>query len=408
MALTVRTPEEDELAAWFGVNATAFGYDLPVERVERSMRLTTRERLLGAWEDGLCVGSAGTFVFEMSMPGEALPCAGVTWVGVLPTHRRRGVLTALMGAQLRQIREHGEPIAMLWASEAPIYGRFGYGLAVQQIESMTLERVYGRLRGHPEARGQCRLVSRTEALAAWPGVWDAVRTQRAGLHARSAAWWEEHVLPEKPREEAGASPPFLVSLEEGGQTIGYAAYRVKRADLPGGLPGSTLEVLELAAVDGGAEAALWEYVLGVDLVATVTAEQRPLDETLYHLLEDPRRLVRRMVDALFCRVMDPVRALEGRRYAAEGRVVLEVVDDFGGYAAGRFALECGPDGGRCVPTSAEPDLVLDAETLGALLPGQASALALWRAGRIAGDAAAVAQAERLFRWFPEPWAPEVW
>ncbi len=372
------------------------------------MRLAERERLLGAWEDGVCVGTAGAFAFEMSLPGGALPCAGVTWVGVLPTHRRRGVLTALMGAQLAQVREWGEPIAMLWASEAPIYGRFGYGLAVQQVESMTLERVYGRLRGHAGARGRCRLVTREEALATWPAVWDAVRRQRAGMHTRSAAWWEEHVLPEKPREAAGASPPFLVSLEEEGTTIGYVVYRVKRADLPGGLPGSTLEVQELAGVDGGAEAALWEYVLGVDLVATVTADQRPLDETLYHLLEDPRRLVRRMVDALFCRVMDPARALEGRRYAAEGRIVLDVVDDFGGYAAGRFALEAGPEGGRCRASGEAAELTLDAETLGALLPGQASALALWRAGRIEGDAAAVAKAERLFRWFPEPWAPEIW
>lgn len=407
MAFDVLIPEPGELEELFAVNSFSFGMPPSAERVELSLKLTDRERLLGAWADGRCVGSAGAFTFELSVPGASLPCGGVTWVGVAPTHRRRGVLTALMTAQLAQIRERGEAIAALWASEAPIYGRFGYGLAMQQYEEVRLARVHARLRSHPNARGRARLVDRAEALAAWPAAWEAARAQRAGLHSRSAAWWEIRVLPEQDRPEAGWSPAFLVSLEEGGETIGYVRYRVKRG-WRHGLAAGELEVLELVGVDGGAEAALWEYVLGVDLVATVTAEQRPLDETLYHLLEDPRRLVRRMVDALFCRVMDPVRALEGRRYAAEGRVVLEVVDDFGGYAAGRFALECGPDGGRCVPTSAEPDLVLDAETLGALLPGQASALALWRAGRIAGDAAAVAQAERLFRWFPEPWAPEVW
>lgn len=407
MTFEVRVPEQGELGAFFGVNSIAFGRQLNPERVEGGMRCAERERLLAAFEGGRCIGSAGAFRFELSVPGGSLPCAGVTWVGVLPTDRRRGVLTALMTEQLRRVREWGEPIAALWASEAPIYGRFGYGLATEHFDEVRLERVHGRLRGHPAARGKARLVTRDEALAAWPAVWDAVRGQRAGLHTRSAAWWEERGVPAQEREEAGWSKDFLVSLEEEGATIGYARYRV-RGEWEHGLPAGEVAVHELLGIDGGAEAALWEYVLGVDLVDRVTAHRRPLDDTLLHLLEDPRRAVRRPSDALFCRVLDPAAALEGRRYAGEGRLVLEAADDFGGYAAGRFALEAGPGGARCRVTGESADLELGAEELGSLLFGQVSALALWRAGRIGGSEAAARAADALFRWLPEPWAPEVW
>ncbi|WBL34982.1 sterol carrier protein domain-containing protein [Tepidiforma flava] len=229
-------------------------------------------------------------------------------------------------------------------------------------------------------------MTRHEALAAWPAVWDAVRGQRAGLHTRSAAWCvEERGVPAQEREEAGWSKDFLVSLEEDGATIGYARYRV-RGEWEHGLPAGEVAVHELPGIDGGAEAALWEYVLGVDLVDRVTAHRRPLDDTLLHLLEDPRRAVRRPSDALFCRVLDPAAALEGRRYAGEGRLVLEAADDFGGYAAGRFALEAGPAGARCRVTGESADLELGAEELGSLLFGQVSALdALAGDGRIVGQ-----------------------
>ena len=82
-----------------------------------------------AFEEGQIVGGAGAFPFELSVPGGSLPCAGVTAVGVHPTHRRRGVLRSMMDAQLRDVHERGEPIAALWASEETIYGRFGYGIA---------------------------------------------------------------------------------------------------------------------------------------------------------------------------------------------------------------------------------------------------------------------------------------
>jgi len=407
MRFEVRTPAAEEFEAFLAVNATAFGRQAEPGRWERALRLVEPGRQLGAWEDGACVGSAGVFTFEMSVPGGSLPCAGVTWVGVLPTHRRRGVLTALMTEQLRRIRERGEPLAALWASEAPIYGRFGYGLATEQWVSFEIERAHGAMRSHAGARGRPRLVSREEALATWPAVWEAARAQRAGLHSRTAAWWEEMALPAEESVAPDSSRSFFVSLEEDGATIGYVRYRVRR-EWAEGLPAGDVEVVELVGVDGGAEAALWEYVFGVDLVHRVKATMRPLDDALLHLLEDARRLARRPVDALWCRVMDTAAALEGRRYAVEGRVVVEVVDDFEGYAAGRFVLEGGPDGGRCRPSSESAEITLGAEELGALYFGQTSALSLWRAGRIEADEAAVRRLERLFRWSPEPWSPEIW
>lgn len=406
MDWTVRVPETGEVGALLDVNTVAFGKAVQHDRSERALQLTERERLLGAWEDGRWVGCAGSFPFEMSVPGGSLPSAGVTWVGVLPTHRRRGVLSALMARQLAGCRERGEPLAMLWASEAPIYGRFGYGIGVQVLEQVRIERVHGRLRRHPGARGRVRLVTREEALAAWPAAWEAVRAERAGLHRRSPAWWQLRAIPEA-GERGGDGAEFLASLEEAGATFGYVRYRV-RGDWRDGIRDGTLEVLELLGIDGGAEAALWEFVLGVDLVERVTARYRPLDEPLWHLLEDPRRLERRPVDALFVRVVDPAAAPEGRRYAADGRVVLEVRDDFGGHARGRFVLECSGGAARCRETTETAAAELDVAALGALYMGQASALTLWRAGLIATDRETVVKMDRLFRWSPEPWAPEEW
>src|SRR6185503_18593563 len=86
-------------------------------------------RALAAYDGDEPVALTGAYRFDLSIPGGELPCAGVTWVGVIPTHRRRGILRDLMRRELEDVHSWGEPIAALWASEAAIYGRFGYGHA---------------------------------------------------------------------------------------------------------------------------------------------------------------------------------------------------------------------------------------------------------------------------------------
>src|SRR5262245_9642979 len=99
------------------------------EQADRVARVLPVERVHAAWEGERAVGGASALPLLLTVPGGRLPAAGVTAVGVLPTHRRRGILRALMRAQLDDCRRRGEPVAYLWATEDTIYGRFGYGIA---------------------------------------------------------------------------------------------------------------------------------------------------------------------------------------------------------------------------------------------------------------------------------------
>ncbi len=342
----------------------------------------------------------------MTVPGARLPCAGVTWVSVRPTHRRQGILTAMMRAQLDHVRERGEPIAMLWASESSIYGRFGYGLAAEGIE-LRIDRNRTVLAHVTRAPGRVRFVAREDALAAWPSVYERARQDIPGMHSRGAAWWEHRIFREPEFPAPGFSSSFFVQYEEAGQVLGYVRYRIKESEADGSAT-STLAVRELMAATGAAYSALWQYVFGVDLIGTIKAEWRRVDEPLYHMLADPRRLVRRPTDTLFCRIVDPVAALSGRCYAAEGQCVIEVTDAFAPWVAGRYLLEGGPAGATCTPTTREPDITLSSTELGAVFLGGTRLAPLWRAGPVHGSPGAIARADAMFSWHTLPWAPEIW
>jgi GNAT superfamily N-acetyltransferase len=171
-----------------------FGPPPDEHRVRRFLGNIDLGRVHGAWIDGSIAGGAGAFSFDLSVPGGgSVPCAGVTLVGVYPTHRRRGVLTALMRAQLDDVRGRGEPIAALWSSEERIYGRFGYGIASLQAEiALPRDRAGFDLPAEPRTRP--RFVDTVEAAERFPPVWDAVRRERPGVFARTGEWWETRVL----------------------------------------------------------------------------------------------------------------------------------------------------------------------------------------------------------------------
>jgi predicted acetyltransferase len=397
-------PEEHR--AFVEARASAFGVTFRPEELERTERYADLSRTIAAWEGDQVVATAGAWTFSVSVPGGDLACAGVTWVSVRPTHRRQGILTSMMRHQLDDVRDRGEPIAMLWASEVPIYGRFGYGLAAEGME-LRIERTRTALLPGFEPAGRTRFVTRGQALADWPKVYEAARKQFPAMHSRSAAWWEHRLLREPESPPAGYSPSFFVQYEEGGQVLAYVRYRVKEQWTDGGAD-NQLSVVELMAVSDAAYAAIWRFVFDVDLVGTIHAEWRRTDEPLHHMLVDSRRLFRRPTDTVFCRIVDPIRALEGRRYAVEGRVVLEVTDAFCPWAAGRYLVEGGPDGATCTPTTLEPDVTLGARELGAVYFGHTRLTPLLRAGRLCGEEAAVRRADAMFGWPVAPWSPEIW
>lgn len=409
MDYPIRPITAEEAPAFFESNAIGFGHDpRPAESIASTLKYADLSRSISVWDESQVVGTAGTWSFDMSTPGGSVPCGGLTWVTVLPSHRRRGILTAMMRYQLDQVRDRGEPIAALWASESQIYGRFGYGMAAEGVELMSINRTRTELRHAPSFSGRTRYVDRATALTTFPAVWEAVRQQRPGMHNRTPGWWENRSL----RDPQWPPPPGFSSLlnvqyEEDGKVLGYLRYRVKEED-SNGWAASTLRINSLLATTDAAYSALWQHAFGVDLIETIEAEWRPVDEPLYHMLADSRRLLHRPQDTLWVRIVDVPRALEARRYAVAGELVIDITDSFCPWAAGRYLLAAGTGGVTCVPTTREPDLAMSINELGALYLGGTAAWPLARAGRITGSAEAVARADVMFAWNPKPWAPEVW
>jgi predicted acetyltransferase len=392
--------DQDEYGRAIGAIGQYFNPPPTEEFLERFARTLPHERMHAAFEDGAIVGGAGAFPFELSVPGGSLPCAGVTAVGVHPTHRRRGVLRTMMDAQLRDVHERGEPIAALWASEETIYGRFGYGIAAWAGE-LRVPHEWDAFAAPLEAAGTARFVTPEEAQKLFPPIYDAVRRDRPGMMSRSETWWEDRHL-RLPEEESSAPRRFVV-LELDGEPQAYAVYRT-HFGFDGGSASSRLAVREAFGATAQATAAIWRFVLDVDWMAAVEVSLVPPDHPLFLLLGAPRRMRYRMGDGLWVRLVDLPAALAGRTYGEGGPLVLEVRDAVCEWNDGRWRLE----GGACERTDADPDLVLDVGALGAAYLGATSFAQLREALRVEElQEGAVERADALFAWRPLPWCPEI-
>lgn len=401
MSLEYRSPTEDELADVVRTTFAAFGEEMTDDELERERRLMPLERVLAAWDDGKPVGTAASWPFELTVPGgAAVPAAGVTWCGVLPSHRRRGVLSGLMRRQLVDVDERGEPLAILWASEAPIYGRFGYGIAAPQL-SIDAERGAFALRDDPGPRGSVRLVDADEALELFPPVYERVRAGRPGLVSRSEDWWRHGLLADPEQWRDGAGPKFYALLELGREPAGYALYRIK-SKWEEGTPQGELRAMEVLATTPESAAELWRYLFGVDLVARVKVSRLDPAWSPFLMVVDPRRLHLSVAEGLWLRLVDLEAALRLRAFAQAEPVVLEVADDVLDSNGGCW--EVGPDPRR---TNAEPDVGLGIADLASAYLGAFSFEQLALAGRARElRPKGLARASALFATPLPPYCPE--
>lgn len=402
--VSMRPIAPDEFTAFAHAASRAFGEDINDEDDAHFRDGFEFERSLAVFDGPQIVGTAGAYSLAMTVPGGPQPVAGVTVVSVAPTHRRRRLLTALMTQQLHDLGDRGEPVATLWASESAIYGRFGYGLASRQA-TVTVRRGEGRFRGAPADDGQLRLTE-SDDRDTFAAVYDAAAATRPGFFARDDHWWRDLAYdPERHRD--GASPLVGVVHETRGSPDGYALYRTKWAS-EAGLPAGELRVAEMIAATPTAYAAVWRYLLDLDLMASVVARRRPVDDPLEHLLADPRRLRTQVSDGLWVRLVDVRRALAARTYSAPVDVVVEVRDPLLPRNDGCLRLSGDTDGATCQPTGDRPELSLDVVDLGAAYLGGTSLAALARAGRVvehrpgALDRAAIA-----FLGVTAPYCPQV-
>jgi predicted acetyltransferase len=392
--------DRDEFArAFYGIGQY-FGAPPAEDMIDRWMQYFELARMHAGFDGKEIVGGAGAFTFEMSVPGGSLPCAGVTVVGVYPTHRRRGVLRGMMDAQLADIHDRAEPIAALWASEETIYGRFGYGLAAWAGEAQ-IPRASSAFAQQLERRGSTRFVTPEDAKELFPPIWEELRRQRPGVFARTDAWWELRALRISPEE--ASNPKRFVILEVDGRPEAYAIYRThfKHED---GAFNSRTEVLEAIGTTAQATAEIWRFLLDIDWSQKTSAQFLPLDHPLFLLLATPRLMRLRVSDTLWIRLVDVGAALSGRAYANDGRIVFEVRDASCPWNEGRWKLE----GGEATRTDAPAELALDVDALGSAYLGAVSFAQLREAMRVEELAAgAIGHADALFEWRPLPWCPEI-
>lgn len=405
MNLEVRPIEDEEFADYTRTIMSAFGGHPTDEDLEFQRIGFERDRSLAAFDAGAVVGCAGAISFELTLPGgTSTPVAGVTAVGMRPTHRRRGLLTALMGRQLDDVAARGEALAVLLASESVIYGRFGYGQANTNAH-WELRTEGTRFRQRPSQAGRFRLVDKEEASKLVPALHDRIRLRHPGAVGSNEGWWERWFVDRKEWHDGASARFYVIHESAGGEPDGYLAYRVKEGDWRHGLADNTLQIASLEAVDDETAAALLEYAIEVDLVAKVTAWSRPVDEPLRWRLADPRRMsLTDAGDHLWARLVDIPAALAARRYGTDDRLVIEVVDAFRPANDGRYFIEGGPEGAACTRTEDEPDLAMGIEDLGALYLGGVQPTVLAKAGRVAErTSGALRRADALFLSSPAPW-----
>lgn len=404
MALDIRTCKPDEIGDFLQTVETAFSWQVREDDATRAGRIIDPERLFAARDDEVMVGGGGTYSFTLTVPGGELPAGGVTMVGVLPSHRRRGILTQIMALQLEDCRARGEPLAILLASESPIYQRFGYGLA-SQWASIDIERDRTAFKNDPGPVGRTRLVERDEALKLLPDVYDRVRVETPGMFTRSPEWWEWHRLFDHPEDRKDASRLYVAAWEHEGRAEAYALYR-SHPDWKDGMPAGWLDAIEVVAPTPLATREIWRYLFGIDLMARIRASGERADSPLLHMLVDSRRLRFRLSDCLWLRIIDLPAALKGRSYPVEGDIVFEVADSSWPSNEGRWRLSS-RDATTVERTDDPADLRLTIEELGAVYLGGATFSALARGGRVEEAVpGALVRADALFVTDRAPWCPE--
>lgn len=402
MSIQIRTIAADEREEWVRSSDRSFSEIPKDDQIASFLPVIETDRSFAAVDGARIVGTAAAITFRIVVPGgDRVPTAGVTMVGVNPTHRRRGINTRMMDAILEQAVERGEPLAALFASEGAIYGRFGYGLAsfLAEFEAESARMAF--VRGI-EVGGRIELLSKEDALPIITDVYD--RGLRPGGAERTDAQ-RDLVFSHLWHDEVDKPWFYAVHRDDAGRPDAYAVYTMKH-EWPRSVPSGKLEVKESIAATPEGNAAIWRYLFDIDLVATVEAWNRPADEPLLLLVREPRRLRLSVVDGLWVRLLDIPVALVSRRYARDGRLVVEVTDPFRPANDGRYELVVEDGVATCERTGAEPDLAGTVNALASVYLGGVSFRHLAEARQVEERRdGALGLADAMFSSTPGPWCP---
>jgi predicted acetyltransferase len=375
----------DEIAR---LDGAAFGFQYTDQEIADVQLIVDLDHFLVATEGARIVGITGDYPVTMTVPGgRGIDVPGVTWVSVRATHRRRGVLRAMMERQLRDYADRGDPLAILTASEGGIYARFGYGPA-STMRKTVVDRRLARLAEVVDT-GTVELATAALARTHAPEVHRRWREQVPGAISRSEAWWDFLFL-DRDFQRSGMSGLFFLLHPDG-----YVSYRIK-ADWADGHARHTCWIVDYFIATPQAHSAIWQVLLAMDLVGTIETNQVPIDDPLPFKLTDYRQVRTAAVnDGVWVRPIDVASSLSSRSYGVECEAVIDVVDEL--FGEGRYLLHAGPDGATCTRTDRPADVRISVAALGSAYLGGNRLLTLAAAGRVeAADAALLSRLDRAF------------
>ena len=395
-------PESTE--EFFAAILHGFHDEYVADRWEPHRKVFEPDRSFGFQVDGRWVSTCGAYTRTLTVPGGSVPAAAVTVVTVQPSYRRRGLLTEMMKHQLHDVHQRGEPVALLWASESAIYGRFGYGQASPQVRLTGKTKTTAFRSDVDLGAGSVGEVERDQAIPVIKRLHQSLLPQRVGALNRTDEWWTVRWHDPEAWRHGASAYRFALHYDRRGRPDGYVAFRVKN---DWSESGAEVIVEELDAAGAEASAGLWRFVLDLDLVRSFSRQGAPLDESVRYLVSDLRSVKAEEQDGTYARLVDVPRALEARRYLTELDVIIRVQDPLFRHNTGTFRVVAGPDGASVTRVRGRADLAMSIRDLSAIYLGGTPLTALARAGlvleRTKGAAAATAVA---FGWPQPPFCPD--
>jgi predicted acetyltransferase len=369
MAVEIRPARAEEIEEFKRVAGHALVMD-PATFVGMEPEFT-----LCAFEDGKLATSYAAWPLTMRFNGVGLPVAAVTTVGTFPIYRRRGNLRKIMTADFARLHEAGErPIAILYASMAAIYQRYGYAV-VSTHNAYNIDPRYLRFAIPTDVSGSYRELG-DDDFPLLVNLYRRFREETTGFLHRGRAMWQAGAL--APAPSGGIL--HRIAYEEAGETLGYVIYTIQ----PGHerLPSHQIAIRDLAWLTPSAYQAIWDYFAKMDLVSSIVWGRVPQDDPLPHLLLEPKMLGTTSTDGLLGRVVDVERAMPGRGYDVAGVLTFEVMDELCPWNAGGWRLEASPDGASVARHSGEAQLAMPVSTLAMLMFDQVRASEAARMGRL--------------------------
>jgi predicted acetyltransferase len=401
-SLPVTPLAADDLPDILPLDTAAFGWDVPQDFLDDLIVPALElDRFVGARDPAAgneLVAQGCIYSKKLTFPGGSVhPAAGVSWVGVRAGWRRRGLLRGVMTAQLHGLHRDGaEPVAILTASEAGLYGRYGYGQAINRCQ---LSASHGAAFRPGVPTETVREVRAEQAHAIVPPLYSRIAGTRPGYLARSEAVWtmrfSDHALV---RKDASKKRWAIHS-------DGFAAYRITPEWSDRG-PSFALQIDEIGAATPVAFASLWRFLLDLDLTREISYSHGWVDDPLSALLLDPRGVTRTEKDHVWLRIVDLDRTIGLRGYSAPAQVIVEIADSFCPWNAGTWALELSETGGTAARTNAAATVSLDIRDLAACFFGGTPLGRLVTAGLVAGDPDSLVTLGAALAAPVAPWCPE--